>query len=129
MGRVIIPRVLRVKVLKELHKSHQHLEKSLRLARDLVFWPGMASQIKDLIASCDRTTCNAFQKQQPKEPFIPYDIPELPWTKVGADLFEWNDKSYLIIVDYYSKYFEFNLLENTYNTPNYSKTLRQVSLH
>ena len=111
MDRVIIPRVLRVKVLKELHKSHQGLEKSLRLARDLVFWPGMTSQIKDLIASCD--TYNAFQKQQPKEPLIPHDIPELPWTKVAVDLFEWNGKSYLIIVDYYSKYFEFNLLENT----------------
>ena len=111
MDRVIIPRVLRVKVLKELHKLHQGLEKSLRLARDLVFWHGMASQVKDLIASCD--TCNAFQKQQPKETLIPYDIPELIWNKVGADLFEWNDKFYLILVDYYNKYFEFNLLENT----------------
>ena len=80
MDRVIIPRVLRVKMLKELHKSHQGLEKSLRLARDLVFWPGMTSQIKDLIASCD--TCNAFQKQKPKEPLFPHDIPELPWVLI-----------------------------------------------
>ena len=111
MDRVIIPRALRVRVLKELHKSHQSLEKSLRLARDLVFWPGMTAQIKDLLTSCD--TCNAFQRQQPKEPLTPHEIPELPWMKVGADLFEWNGKSYLLLVDYYSKYFEFNLLENT----------------
>lgn len=111
LDKIIIPRELRGKMLKEVHRAHQGVEKSLRFARDLLFWPGMTSEIKDIVSSCD--TCNTYQMQQAKEPLMPHEVPELPWLKIGADLFEWDKKPYLLLVDYYSKYFEFNLLENT----------------
>ena len=37
---------------------------------------------------------------------MPSDIPERPWEVVGADLFEWNQHQYLLIVDYLSRYIE-----------------------
>ena len=40
-------------------------------------------------------------------------MPELPWQKVGSDLFEWNKSTYLLIVDYYSRYIELAKLRNT----------------
>lgn len=43
---------------------------------------------------------------------IPSDIPELPWHTVGTDLFHWNGSDYLIVVNYYSRYFEISQLEN-----------------
>ena len=69
----------------------------------------MNGEIKDLISSCD--TCNAFCNKQVKEPMMPYDIPDLPWQKLGADLFELHGKMYLIIVDYYSKFIECDELQ------------------
>lgn len=33
-------------------------------------------------------------------------LPELPWQKVGMDLFEWGRIMYLIIIDYYSRFIE-----------------------
>ncbi|CAC5421137.1 unnamed protein product [Mytilus coruscus] len=40
------------------------------------------------------------------------ETPELPWMTVGTDIFYWNNNNYLIIVDYYSRYFEIAKLEN-----------------
>ncbi|XP_062621197.1 uncharacterized protein K02A2.6-like [Saccostrea cucullata] len=41
------------------------------------------------------------------------EIPDLPWKAVGTDLFHWNNNNYLMVVDYYSRYFEIAKLENT----------------
>ena len=41
---------------------------------------------------------------QPKEKIIHHDIPLRPWEVLGADVFHFNNKNYLCIVDYYSKF-------------------------
>ena len=33
-------------------------------------------------------------------------FPELPWQKIGMDLFEWKKVTYLIIIDCYSQFIE-----------------------
>ena len=45
---------------------------------------------------------------QPKgaEPLHPSPLPELPFQKVGTDLFEWDKKVYLLVIDYYSCFIE-----------------------
>ena len=40
------------------------------------------------------------------EPFIPSPLPNLPWQKIGTDLFEWDKATYLLIIDYYSRWIE-----------------------
>lgn len=37
---------------------------------------------------------------------INQEIPSRAWEKVGCDLFHFEDKHYLVCVDYYSDYFE-----------------------
>ena len=37
---------------------------------------------------------------------MPHTVPDRPWAKVGADLFELQGQHYLLLVDYYSNFFE-----------------------
>ena len=41
---------------------------------------------------------------QPKEKMIHYDIPLRPWEVLGADVFHFNNKDYLCMVHYHSKF-------------------------
>ena len=74
--------------------------KSLSYARDYVFWPGMKAQVKDRVRSCG--ICNAFRNQQQKETLKLHDVPGLPWQTVGH--------TYVVVTDFYSKFFELELL-------------------
>ena len=51
--------------MHELHRTHSGIEACLRLARDYVFWPRMAVQLKDPVLSCG--TCASFSPTQRKE--------------------------------------------------------------
>ena len=42
-----------------------------------------------------------------------HEITERPWEKVGADIFTIGDNNYLVLVDYYSNFWEINSLEDT----------------
>ena len=109
--KVIIPSSMRAEMLKLIHSSHFGIEKCKRQARDVVFWPGMSSQIHDVVSNCN--ICNSYQRNNTKEPLLSHEIPHRPWARVGADLFELNRQPYLILVDYYSGFIEVNLLHST----------------
>ncbi|KAJ8258013.1 hypothetical protein GJAV_G00192160 [Gymnothorax javanicus] len=62
----------------------------------------MTRDIKSMLEKC--APCQQLQPQNQREPLKSHKIPELPWLKIGADLFELKGHSYLIMVDYLSKY-------------------------
>ena len=43
----------------------------------------------------------------------PTPLPELPWQRVATDLFEWQKATYLLIVDYFSRWIEIARLDKT----------------
>lgn len=45
-----------------------------------------------------------------------HEIPAVPWQKVGSDLFVYDGDTYVIMVDYYSNYFEIKKLQETRST-------------
>ncbi len=58
--------------------------------------------------------CQQLQPRQQKKPLISHDVPELPRLKVGADIFELRGQSYLLLVEYSTKYPEvLNLPDKT----------------
>ena len=59
---------------------------------------------EDFISSC--AVCKSYQSIQQKEPMISHEIPARSWEKVGCDVFDFEDKHYLVCVDYYSDFFE-----------------------
>ena len=64
----------------------------------------MAAQIKDIISQC--AICNEFRSAQQKEPMISHALPTKPWEICATDLFELDRETYIVIADYYSKFFE-----------------------
>ena len=74
---ILIPPSLRAGTLQKLHQSHQGIEKTKRLARESIFWPGMNSQIEELVSNC--STCLHHANANQREPLHPHEIPSRPW--------------------------------------------------
>ena len=66
-----------------------------------VYWPGITKAIEDKVGKC--SVCQKHLSANVKEPMIPHEIPEIPWTKLGSDILEFNGTYYLVVVDYTSK--------------------------
>lgn len=109
-AKLIVPKALHSSMLDKIHESHLGIVKCKARAREVFYWPGMSSQIEDIVARC--TVCAEHAKGNNKEPMIPVDIPDRPWAKVAVDLFELNHKHYMITVDYFSKWPEVVKLDN-----------------
>ena len=99
---IIIPNSFRQRVLDQLHTNHMGIEKTKLLAHECVYWHSINADIAKYIKQC--ATCLEFQQMQPKEKIIHHDVPHRPWEAVGADIFNFNNISYLCIVDYNSKF-------------------------
>ena len=58
--------------------------------------------IERMVAKC--SICLKHQRAKQKEPLLHYEVPQRPWQKLDTDIFQLNSNSYLVVVDYYSKY-------------------------
>ena len=109
-NKLIIPKSMQSQMLDLIHTGHMGIEKCQRRARDVMFWPGISADIANVVQNC--STCLKHRNSNTKEPLIPTEIPDYPWQIVGTDLFTWENKNYLVMVDYYSRYFEVKELPN-----------------
>ena len=109
--RVVIPKSRRKVMMQKVHSSHLGIEGCLRRARECLYWPNMNSEMTDFMQKCE--TCRSLGRNQQKETLHSHDVPQQPWRKVGADIFQFSDKMYLVTVDYYSGFWEIDYLENT----------------
>ena len=97
-----------------LHNGHFGIVKIKHHAREIMFWLGMNSDIKNIVKTCD--LCQQHHKRQGRETFIPHGILNIPWIKVGTDLFEIFSKSYLIVVDYTSNFFDISEIPDKHSS-------------
>ena len=109
--KVVIPHDQRSDVLRSIHTGHQGIEKCLKRARSSVFWPGMNSDVTKLVSACP--ICQEHRNSNPKEPLLPSITPDYPWQIVATDLFTLDGKDHLVVVDYYSRFFEVVELTST----------------
>lgn len=109
--KIVVPESLHRSMIKETHKSHQGLQACLRRAREVFFWPGMSAQLKNLIDKC--SICQSVRPEQASEPLQPHPVPERPWQRVATDLFTFENRNYLVLVDFYSNFIELDYLADT----------------
>ena len=112
--RVIVHKAMRPEILSRIHSSHQGVASCLRKARDIVFWPGMSAEIKDLVKRC--SVCAEFQAKNARQPMQSHQNPDRPWSKIATDLFTLNTKNYITVVDYFSDFIEVSELQDTTST-------------
>ena len=100
--RVVIPPLLRDKVLTSLHAGHQGVSQMCSRVECSVFWPGITPAINDLRAQC--TECDRIAPSQPNAPPTPPIMPAYPFQCIASDYFSYIGHHYLIIVDRYSNW-------------------------
>ncbi|XP_044764622.1 uncharacterized protein K02A2.6-like isoform X2 [Coccinella septempunctata] len=102
--RIIIPKSLRYQILQKLHEGHLGINKCRNRANESVYWPNISRDIVDYVNNCH--ICLKFKNNNPRLPMLSHDIPERPWQRIGADICEYKGKTFLAIMDYYSKWIE-----------------------
>jgi hypothetical protein len=121
--KIVVSPSMRNEMLQIIHSAHFGMEKCKQRARDVLFWVGMAADIERIVSSCQ--ICKEKQRSNTREPLQPHEVPERPWQKVATDLFQWQNKHYLLTVDYYSRYFEVDELTTTTSLA----VIRKMSAH
>ena len=97
-SRIIPPTKARTKLLKRLHMTHAGINRTQQLAKQAYFWPGMNSDIKNLITNC--TSCLKWSpKQQHSHSTVqlPSDAGE-PMTILSIDYFHWGGKPWISMI-------------------------------
>lgn len=109
--RIVIPKVMRKEMKDKIHLGHLGINSCLRRARELIFWPGMSTEIRQFISGCH--TCLSYSDRRPQEAIKWHEVAERPWQKVGIDLFVLEGRNYLVTVDYFSQFIEVDYLPDT----------------
>ena len=125
--RIVIPLSMRPEMLEKVHESHFGIEKSRSRARDIMFWPKMSQDIENLISKC--AVCHESRNRNQKEPLHPHEVPTRPWSKLAADIFQFENEQYLLIVDYYSEFFEISKLSDMKSSTVFTRCKSQFSRH
>ncbi|CAJ1066454.1 Transposon Ty3-G Gag-Pol poly [Xyrichtys novacula] len=125
--RIVVAPTMRAHMLKLIHQSHLGMVKSKQRAREVLYWLGMSAEIENMIRNCCK--CAEIQNRLPREPLKPTETPELPFEEVASDLFEFEGKHYIILVDYYSKYIEVDELKDLRSLSTIGALKAQFSRH
>ncbi|UYV66867.1 K02A2.6-like, partial [Cordylochernes scorpioides] len=99
--RLVIPASMKLEILDKLHAGHFGITKTRLRARETVWWPGISEEITETVRKCSVCIQEAVSKH---EPLIPTNFPTRPWQKIGMDLFKFENKWYLVVIDYYSRF-------------------------
>ena len=103
--RIIIPDKKREEILNLIHEGHLGLNKCKLRAKETVYWLGINEQLEQLILNCQ--LCLKYSRSKDKTTShmaLGHNVPPIPWSKVTMDIFHYESCSYLLMVDYTSRF-------------------------
>ena len=101
--RIIIPTKYRPELLSLIHDdSHLGIDTCVLRSKSTVQWPGITEHTKSIVNKCEKCSANCRRNQ--KEPYIPVDIPIIAWKIVASDLFVFEDKTYVLVTNLFSRF-------------------------
>ena len=103
--RIVIPAKKHEAVLKLIHEEHLGLNKCKLHAKDTVYWPGLNDQLEKLVLNCELCLKYSHSKcKQEPSLSLGQEVPVYAWTKLVTDIFHFEGASYLLVVDYTSRF-------------------------
>ena len=108
---IVIPKEVRQEMLMTVHKCHLGIQKCRSRACMALFWQGMNADIEQTVANCG--TCQMHRTTNTKEMLVNHPIPNLPWEMEASDLFTFDGRDYVLVIDYYRNYPEVEHLPDT----------------
>lgn len=110
--RIVIPQSLRKQVLHLAHEGHQGVVKAKSRLRTKVWWPKMDTDAERICTSCHG--CQVVSGFCAPEP-MRVEPPTGPWQDVAIDVLGPlpSGESLLVVVDYYSRFFEVVIMHST----------------
>ena len=121
--RVIIPYVLREKILKGFHGEHPGICAMKAIARTCVRWYKMDDEIERAVKLC--TVCQNVRSSPPSVPLIPWKWPPRPFQRIHLDFCQQGSDHFPVVVDSHSKWLEVKHMSST-NTERTVDELRLV---
>ena len=89
-------------LLLEVHGGHPGISRMKSLARSLMWWPRMDSEIEEVVKHCEE--CQQDRPAPPSAPLHPWSWPTRPWTRLHIDFAgPLEGKMFLVVVDAHSK--------------------------
>lgn len=122
--RVVIPKALQPKVLRQLHKGHPGITRMKGIARSYVYWPDIDKDIETTVKQCQ--ACLYASKDPVKTILAPWPKTGKPWSRIHVDYAgPFDGYHFLVIVDSHSKWPEIFMTDRT-TSFNTIKLLRQL---
>ena len=112
-NKLVIPRVLRQRVIELAHEGHMGIVKCKQRLRTKVWWPGIDREAEKFCRNC--VECLKVSQRNPPHPLKMTKFPDKPWSFLAMDLLGPlpNGLYIVVLVDYYSRFFECALLRST----------------
>lgn len=110
-SRVIVPESLKIGVLKILHTNHLGMVRMKQVAREYVFWQGINNDIESYVKECE--PCQVLRKDKPDKEYGKWAETHFPFERIHIDFFHFKGKTFLILVDAYSRWLEIRLMSRT----------------
>ena len=110
-NRVLVPPALRKIVLTMFHSEHPGITAMKSLARSLIWYPGLNSDIEEIVKTCN--ICQVNRAKPPQNNNVVWPTPARPWSRIHVDHFFLENKTCLVVVDALSKYIECEIVCST----------------
>ncbi|XP_054746789.1 uncharacterized protein K02A2.6-like [Anastrepha obliqua] len=109
--RIVIPKKLQLRILRQLHRGHLGRERMKLLARSYVYWPGVDEDIVSYSRNCQH--CASTAKMPVKHTVRSWPLATKPMERLHIDIAgPCNSFYYFVIVDTFSKWPEIFQIEN-----------------
>ena len=106
-----------------IHEGHQGVTKCRQRAKSSIWWPALSRQLEDMVQSCRKIV---EQRVQLLEPLISTNVPDRPWQVLGTDLFTLKGRTYLLVIDYRSRYVEVSALLSSQTSREIIRGLKSI---
>ena len=108
---LIVPNTLRKEMMQQAHAVHG-IGSCRRRLRNIAYWPGINNDIENYITTCPSCIKHS-EIQNKKKPLLQHARGETPWSKIGIDLCQLDNRILIIVIDYYSNFLSVEKLSIT----------------